>query len=77
MVKLHLAGEEVEAVVDMGASASVVGKRFACKLDIWKRARKVKVRHRDGSSLEGDFVVNTSFKIMDSYLVLGKFGIDE
>ena len=42
-VKVHLAGEEVEAVVDTGASASVVGKRLAPKLGIWKRAKKVKV----------------------------------
>ena len=52
MVKVHLAGEEVEAVVDTGASASVVGKRLARKLGIWKRARKVKVRQGDGSYLE-------------------------
>ena len=44
MVKVHLAGEEVEAVVDTGASASVVGKCLARKLKIWKRAKKVKVR---------------------------------
>ena len=65
-VKLHLAGEEIEAVVDTGASASVVGKHLARKLGIWKRARKVKVRQGDGSYLGGNFVVNTSFKVMDS-----------
>ena len=43
-LKLHLAGEEVEAVVDTGASASVVGKCLARKLGIWKGARKVKVK---------------------------------
>ena len=75
-VKLHLAGEEVEAVVDTGASASVVGKRLARKLGIWKRARKVKVRQGDGSSFEGNFVLNASFKVMDSSSVLGKFAID-
>ena len=75
-VKLHLAGEEVEAVVDTGASASVVGKRLACKLWIWKRARKVKVKQGDGSSLRGNFVVNTSFKIMDFSSVLGEFAVD-
>ena len=75
-VKLHLAEEEVEVVVDTGASTSVVGKRLACKLGIWKRAKKVKVRQGDGSSLGGNFVVNTSFKIIDSFLVLGKFAMD-
>ena len=44
MVKLHLAGEEVEELVDRGASTSVVGKRLANKLERWKRVRKVKDR---------------------------------
>ena len=66
----------MEAVVDSGASASVVEKHLACKLGIWKRARKVKVRQGDGSSLEGNFFVNTNFKVMDSSLVFGKFGMD-
>ena len=72
-VKLHLASEEMEAVVDTVASASVVGKHLACKLEIWKRARKFKVRQRDRSSLGGNVVVNTSFKLIDSSSVLGKF----
>ena len=76
MVQLHLAGEEVEAVVDTGASASVVGKRLACKLGIWKRARRVKVRQGDGSSSEGNFVVNTTFKVRELSSVLGKFAMD-
>ena len=75
-VKLHLAGEEIEAVVDTGASASVVGRRLARKLGIWKRARKVKVRQGDGSSLGGNFIVNTTFKVMDLSLVLCKFVMD-
>ena len=75
-VKLHLAGEEVEALVDTGASASVVGKRLACKLGIWKRVRKVKVRQGNGSSLEGKFVVNTTLRVMDSSSVVGKFAMD-
>ena len=75
-VKLHLAGEEVEAVVDTGASASVVGTRLARKLGIWKRARKVKVRKGDGSSLGGNFVVNTMFKVMELSSALGKFAMD-
>ena len=49
IVNLYLAGEEVEAVVDTGASASVVGKCLERKLGIWKIARKVKVRQRGGS----------------------------
>ena len=73
---MHLAGEEVEAVVDTGASASAAGKHLAHKLGIWKRARKVKVRQGDGSSLEGNFVRNTTFKVMDLSSSLGKITID-
>ena len=76
MVKLHLADEEIEAVMDTGASASVVGKRLAHKLGIWKRAKKFKVRQEDGSYLGGNFVVNKVLKVMHSSSVLGKFGID-
>ena len=46
-VELYLAGEEVDAIVDTGASASVVGNRLAHKLGIWNKARKVKVRQGD------------------------------
>ena len=62
--------------MDTGASASVVGKRLAHKLGIWKRARKVKVRQGDGSSLGGNFVVNTTLKVMDLSSILRKFVID-
>ena len=75
-VKLHLAGEQVEAVVDTGASASVVGKRLAHKLGIWKRARKVKVRQGDGSIVGGNFIINTTFKVMDTFWVLSTFAMD-
>ena len=76
IVKLYLVGEEVEAVIDTGVSASVVGKRLARKLGIWKRAKKVKVRQGDGCYLGGNFVVNTAFKVMDFSTVLGKFAIN-
>ena len=45
-------------------------------MGIRKRARKVKVRQRDRTTFGGNFVGHTSFKIMDSFLVLGKFAID-
>ena len=67
---MNLSEEEVEAVVDTGESASVVGKRQARKLEIWKRARKVKVRQGDRSYLGGNLVVNKTFKVMDSSSVL-------
>ena len=36
----------------------------------------MKVRQGDGSCLEGNFVGNISFKVMNSSAVLGKFAID-
>ena len=62
--------------MDTGVSASVVGKHLARKLRIWKRARKVKVRQGNRSSLRGNFVVKTTFKVMDLSSVLGKFLMD-
>ena len=76
MIKLHLAEEEVETVVDTGASASVVGKCLACKLGIWKIVRKVEVRQRNGSYLEGNFVLDTLCKLMNFSLVVSKFAMD-
>ena len=65
-VRIQLTGEEVEAIVDCAASAPVVGKRLAKKLGVWQRAWKVNVRQGDGSHLsEGNFIINTSFKVFD------------
>ena len=75
-INLHLAGGEVEAVMDTGVSASVIDNCLARKLAIGKRARKVKVWQGDGSHLEGNFVVNTMYKVMDPSSVLGKFAMD-
>ena len=44
MVYLHLAGEEIEAVVDTGASASVIGKLLARKLGIGKGRRRSRLK---------------------------------
>ena len=62
--------------MDCGASAPVIGMRLARKLGIWKRARKVKVRQGDGSSLDGKFVANASFKAYNSSSVLCRFPLD-
>jgi len=69
--------EEVVAVVDSGASAPIFGKRLVCKLGIWKRVRKVKVRQGNGSSLLGAFVENTRFSMQDSSSVFCKFLLDK
>ena len=75
-VKLYDAKEKVEAVVDTGASALVVGKHLAPKLGMWKVVQKVKVRQGDGSVLGENVVVNTLFKVKNTFLVIGKFAID-
>lgn len=75
-VQLQHAGEEVKAVEDTEASIIVLKKCLTYKLVIWKRAWKVKVRKGDGSILEGNFVLNTCFKVRDFLLVSGKFTID-
>ena len=63
-VRIKIAGSEVDAGVDTGASAPVIGERIAKKWGCWKRARKVKVRQGDGSTLvEGNYLVNTMFKV--------------
>ena len=69
---------EVEAIVDSGASAPVVGERVAKKLGVWKRARKVRVKQGDGSHLSGgNFVINHWFQVFSSPGVsLGKYSLD-
>ena len=81
-LRVQLAEEEVEAIVDCAASAPVVGKRLAKNLGVWKMARKVNVRQRDGSQLPGEnSIVNTLFKGFDLVsstrctTVLGKFSL--
>ena len=73
-VELQVAETEVEAVVDTRASDSVVGKCVVRKLLIWERKWKVNIRQADESYLGGNCIVNTSFNVIDSFLVLGKFG---
>ena len=62
IVKLHLGVEDIETDVDTTPSASVVEKQMAHKLGMLKRVRKVKVRQGDGSLLEQNFVLNTTFR---------------
>jgi len=77
-VRITIAGEEVDAVGDTGASALVIGERIAMKLGCWKRARKIKVRQGDGSTLaEGKYVVNTIFKVFSEGSLLGLSWLEE
>ena len=75
MIRLYIAGEELEAVVYTGRSASVVGKHLALAVKGWKRSRKVKVRQEDRSIVVGKLPVNTSSQVMDSSLVSSRFRI--
>jgi len=76
-VRFTIAGEEVDAKVDTGASAPVIGERIAKKLGCWKRARKVKVGQGDGSTLaRGKYVVNTMFNVFSEGSLLGRFTLD-
>ena len=43
-VQLHVAEVVIAAVVDIGASASLVQKRLAWKLRMWERVPKVQVK---------------------------------
>jgi len=76
-IQITIAGEEVDAVVHTGASAPVIGESFAKKLGCWKRARKVKVRQGEGSTIaRGKYVGNTKFKVFSEGSLLGRFTLD-
>src|SRR5437588_12741786 len=49
---------------------------LARKLGIWKRARKVKIRQGDGSSLDRKFIANALLKVYHSSSVLYRFPLD-
>jgi len=72
-----IAGEEVEAIVDCAASATVVGERLAKKMCVWKRARKVNVKQGNGTNRSGgNFVVNTMIQILQDKVFISKFSLD-
>jgi len=76
-VRITIAGEEVDAVVDTGASAPAIGERITKKLGCWKKARKVKVPQGGGSTLAGGkYVVNTTFKVFSEGSLLSRFILD-
>lgn len=63
-VPILIAGLEIEAIVDCGASAPVVGPKVAKRLGVWKRRNQVSISQGDGTKLKGgNFVVNTTFSI--------------
>jgi len=76
-IRIIIAGEEVDAVVDTEASAPVIGERIAMKLGCWKRAKKVKIPQEDRSTLAGGkYVVNTMFKVFSEGSLLSRFTLD-
>jgi len=63
--------------VDYAASAPIVEEKLAKKMGVWKRARKVNVKQRDGTNLsEENFVVNTMIQIFQDKAFIGKFSLD-
>ena len=77
MVRIHIIGEDVEAIIDSRESALVIGLRIAAKLGALKRARKVKVRQGDRSHLSKEkYMVKTLFSVFSSGDFPGKFPSD-
>ena len=63
--------------MDYAASAPIVEEKLAKKMGVWKRARKVNVKQRDGTNLsEENFVVNTMIQIFQDKAFIGKFSLD-
>ena len=59
---IQIAGTTVDVVINCGASGLVVGQTIACRMGIWKRARKINIRQADGTKIRsGHYMVNTSF----------------
>ena len=53
---------DVEAVIDTGATAPVVGPKIAKWMGVWKWAKSIRVKQGDGSFMKGGkFVVNLQF----------------
>ena len=51
---------DVEAVIDPGATALVVGPKIAKRIGVWKGAKSIRVKQGDGSFMKGGkFVVNS------------------
>src|SRR5258705_7910514 len=82
-IPIIIVGQEVEAIVDCGASGLVVGRVIASRLGVWKRARKINVRQADKSKLRrGHYVINDSITIpgatstLDTNTITKKFSLD-
>ena len=54
----------MNAIIDCGASAPVIGEKIAKRLGVWRRAHKITIRQGDGSRMKGgDTVANTQITI--------------
>ena len=73
---MKIAKEEVNVAADPVVSSSVVGDCLARTLVIWKSTRRVQVRQENGYVLEDNLVINTFFKVVNAFSVLGKFAIN-
>ena len=60
-VPITVAETTVHSVIDIAASAPMVGKAIACKMGIYKRAKKVHVHQVDKTKVKGGKYVVNSF----------------
>ena len=53
---------DVEAVIDLGTTAPILGPRIAKWMGVWKQAKSIRVKQGDGSFMKGGkFAVNSQF----------------
>ena len=63
-VPITIAGTTVHTVINIVASAPVVGKAITCKMGIGKRAKTVHVHQVDKTKVKGSkYMVNSSFTV--------------
>jgi len=75
--RIRIAGEEPNTWLDTRASCPIIGERTGKILGCWERARKVRVRYGDGSTLAGGkYIMNTTFKVFSKGSHLSRFTFD-
>ena len=70
-----MASEWIEAVVDSGANAPVIGNRLDCKLGVCKSAREVRVKQGNVFGLEEMYLWNTHIKVINAGSQWVRFGL--
>ena len=56
----------MEAVVDLGAIAPIVGPKIAKRMGVWRHVKKICVKQGNSPNMkEGKFVVNSCFSFLN------------